>query len=454
MSVSQTLAGWWAAVVLTIVFVAPFFVRGGYHQPQRQQKSVAQPSAGRPVTVEVGFVAPESKDSDQPLMPLGQLPASEDVSEAIHQSADYLVKVTQPDGSFVYRKSLNREVRYPHRYNMLRHAGTMYSLVQYQEWSPNEDVQNALVLQADYLKQYVRSIDFESEAAAVWSIPEVTNNTSHPKAKLGGAGLALVALVGVERIAPGQTSIDELRRLGEFILFMQKNDGSFYSQYTRGVRDDSFVSLYYPGEAALGLMMLYEVDPDPRWLNAAVDAMNYLARSRQGRSQVEADHWALIATERLLRSGAFDDSSREGLAEGEHDRFSRERLLAHARQVCESILAGQPRMEPGDDTYGAFSPDGRTCPTATRLEGLIAALRFLPPSDADLRGRMETSIHAGIDFLLRAQVQSTRMGGAMPRAIRPRPDADADFNRRAKEVRIDYVQHAMSAWIEYQTAGN
>ena len=100
---------------------------------------------------------------------------------------------------------------------------------------------------------------------------------------------------------------------------------------------------------------------------------------------------------------------------------------------------------------GAFTEDGRTTPAATRLEGLLAALTFLPPDDA-LGLRIESAVHRGIAFLLRAQVKRGEFAGAIPRAIDQLPSTDPSavkFNRRASEVRIDYVQHALSAMTQY-----
>ena len=69
--------------------------------------------------------------------------------------------------------------------------------------------------------------------------------------------------MSVERTMPGTTPVEFLRRLGNFLLFMQNKDGGFYSKFIpeKGGRDDSWTSLYYPGEAALGLIMLSEKDP-------------------------------------------------------------------------------------------------------------------------------------------------------------------------------------------------
>ena len=95
---------------------------------------------------------------------------------------------------------------------------------------------------------------------AVWSEPEVNRSGKPLQAKLGGTGLGLVALLSLENIQPGFTPLADLQALGRFTVYMQKEDGSFYSKYipSAGGRWDEWQSLFYPGEAALGLLMLYQ----------------------------------------------------------------------------------------------------------------------------------------------------------------------------------------------------
>ena len=105
---------------------------------------------------------------------------------------------------------------------------------------------------------------------------------------------------------------------------------------------------------------------------------------------------------------------------------------------------------------GGFSVYGRTTYTATCLEGLLAARSFLP-ADHGVRSRIEAAAPRGISFLVRAQVREGPFAGAMPRVVAPwkgdTPEIK-DFNRRAAEVRIDYVQHSLCAMIRYQRRGS
>jgi hypothetical protein len=122
-------------------------------------------------------------------------------------------------------------------------------------------------------------------------------------------------------------------------------------------------------------------------------------------------------------------------------------MLRHALQVVDSMLAERPDEVTHATLSGCLTDDGRTTPTATRLEGLQAVQHLLPNNKPRLRRRVQQAIDGGIGFLLRAQLRDGALRGGMPRAM-----AGAGDDERAREVRIDYVQHAMSAWLQYLDA--
>jgi len=343
-------------------------------------------------------------------LPEAHSPAFRDqLLAAVHRSADYLARACGEDGRFLYRVDV-KSGRVLGGYNILRHAGAMYALAQYQASWPRPQVKAALLRAARYLRrEHMLPV---GDMLPVWSEPR------RREAKLGGAGLALMALGEIERVAPGTTSQADLAALARFIAFMQKPDGSFYSKYfSGGGRDDGFVSLYYPGEAALGMLVIDE-------RSVALKALLALAKARRGHDHVPADHWALLATARLpLR-----------LPLGEIEE--RDALMTHGVQVAESILAERVAHPAGSPLAGCFGEDGRTTPTATRLEGLLALLPLLP-AEHPLRARIQSAADQGVAFLLRAQVRRGLHRGAIPASL------------TSHEARIDYTQHALSAWMQY-----
>ncbi len=380
-----------------------------------------------------------------PIETLALVPPAE-LSAAIDHSAHYLARACGSDGQFIYRVHLDPSVKQREKYNLLRHAGAIYALTQYHQYRADPEVRAAALRAAHFLRDCcVAPLANRPDLLAIWSDSRLTRTGKARQAKLGGTGLGLVALVRAAALEPGLVELERLRALGRFLLYMQKADGSFYSKYipSEGGRWDQWQSLYYPGEAALALTLLYERDPHSDWIQGATRALLYLARSRRAERELPPDHWALLATASLF--AVCRDACPPASA--------REELVQHAVRLVESFL-GEQLVAVDPLLAGSFTRDGRTTPTATRLEGLLAALSLLPHNERTLRARVEAAIHAGVGFLLRAHVSEGSSRGAMPRAIRALPSGNSleamMFNFRASEVRIDYVQHALSAMIHYR----
>lgn len=357
-----------------------------------------------------------------------RIPDKAAVSRAIELATDYLVRNCGPDGKFAYKVEIGTGHE-SSSYDIIRHEGAMYALSMANRSHPDPKVVAALVRAAGFLRKSYMGPGPRSDQLVVWSKP-LDRAREHQHAELGGAGLGMVALAAVREVDPSVVSISDLQALGRFALFLQRDDGSFVNKYDAKIGPvPHWESLYYPGEAALGFIALYEADHSREWLNAAGKALSYLARSRAGLSTVPADHWALIATAKLI---PYIEQV---------TTVSRDELVRHAVQVCNSILREQFRGSAATGLDGAFDPDGRTAPAATRLEGLLAALEFVP--GGALREKLEAASDRGIAFLLRAQVTAGPEAGAMHGAGLTR---EYEFG----EVRIDYVQHALCAWLRYQ----
>jgi hypothetical protein len=360
------------------------------------------------------------------------------LSKAIDLSAGYLERACDARGRFAYRVDPTSG-RESHSYNIIRHAGAVYSLAMLNRFHPDGKATETMIRAGSFLRTNYLSAGPGEDMFAVWSKPAGVGLAR--VADLGATGLGIVALTSIQRAKPNEIPVSELEGMGRFLTFLQKSDGSFYSKYrvdTGPVK--GWQSLYFPGEAILGLVSLYEVDDDRQWLVAAGKGLSYLARSRAAMREVPPDHWALIATAQFLPY--YEQSGCPA---------SREELLRHAVQVCRSLLAGQISNAAEPDLDGSFSPDGRTAPTATRLEGLLAALEFLPRDDpSGLRTAIYTAVQSGINFLLRAQIKSGPYAGGMPGAITRGNAGVKQPEPRASDVRIDYVQHALCAFLRYQ----
>jgi hypothetical protein len=237
----------------------------------------------------------------------------------------------------------------------------------------------------------------------------------------------------VRKVAPRSLPLGQLRELGRFATFLQRENGSFVLMYRSKTGPvEHFHSPYYPGEAVLGLIALYEADHAQEWLAAAGKALTYLARDRTEALNGLPDHWVLIALAKFLPY--CDQATCPGA--------SRTELIQFSIQACNSIVYEQWR-NPASPLDGAFDRSGQTAMTSARLEGLLAALEFLPIGD--LRGSVERAVERGVSFLLRAQIKSGQFAGGMPGAIIKNVP-------NSSQIRIDYVQHTLCALLAYQSA--
>jgi hypothetical protein len=236
----------------------------------------------------------------------GPMPSLAEVSHAIALGAGYLERACDPDGKFAYKVDI-RSGKESSSYDIVRHAGAMYALAMVNRSHPDPEAVAALVRAAKYLRENYIGPGPRPGQQVVWSQPMVElAKDRHSKlrqryAELGGTGLGLVALAAAREVDPNSVPLEQLQALGRFALFLQRDDGSFVQKYlAEGGPVPNWTVLYYPGEAALGFISLYEADHSREWLAAAGKALAYLAKSRAGLTTVPADHWALIATAKLL----------------------------------------------------------------------------------------------------------------------------------------------------------
>ncbi|MEM7062661.1 MAG: hypothetical protein AAF572_05810 [Cyanobacteria bacterium P01_B01_bin.77] len=367
------------------------------------------------------------------------------VQGAIDQAAKYLINNIQTNGMFRYRINTNTEVKLRPKYDILHHAGCVHALSMYHQQHPNEITHVAIKRVSRYLcKEAIRPIPGERNILAVWSRPDIHHTTKPLQARLESTGVGLLALLSLDAFHNGLVPLEYLRALGRFVIYMQPDTESFYSSYVPllGGYTEQQPLYHYPSEVILGLVMLYEKDLSITWIETAYNALVYLIKHRQQLNSIQADPWLLLTMEKILSLESIDQLS-----------ISKDLLITHAIQICDTMLQHQVYAPKRALYDGGFVQDGRTSPTATWLEGLLAALTFLP-TDYEITTRIRTAVNRGVKFLLRAQIRDGEFVGAVPRAVgklRARRSHAAEFNQRATEIRIDYVQHTMSAWMQYLT---
>jgi hypothetical protein len=253
------------------------------------------------------------------------------------------------------------------------------------------------------------------------------------KAKLGAVGLALLALARQIELDPGFADRESANKLAKMILVMQRADGSFISYYpVRGDEPRGSVSLYYPGEAILGLMHLFKTSGDHRLLDAARRGALYLIESQRRMNRPPSDAWLIQALEALHKAGREQKNGDQKYAD-------------HALRLAERMMADQYTASDPAGYAGAFGPGPpRVTPAAARAEGLLAAYRIARSIDDQRAARIAAALRAAARFQLSQQFTADSSNG-----LRNPERAHGGFRESltSMRVRIDYVQHNISSLL-------
>ncbi|MBF2506606.1 poly(glycerol-phosphate) alpha-glucosyltransferase [Listeria welshimeri] len=202
------------------------------------------------------------------------------VAELVGNAGRYLANQVNATGEFNYGWFACFDKKIKH-YNSLRHASTTYSMLEAYELTEYEFILEAAANALAYLQ---KNFIYEKEDLAFLIEPELR------EVKLGGAAATLLAFTKYMKITGNKTYLPLCRKIANAILSLQDKDGKFTHvlEYPTLEVKDIFRIVYYDGEAVFGLLRLYEIDRDSRWLDAAAKSFNHFIRDNYWQNH---DHW-------------------------------------------------------------------------------------------------------------------------------------------------------------------
>ncbi len=336
----------------------------------------------------------------------------------------YLSSAVRPDGRFVY-SYLPKTDREKNDYNILRHGGSVFSLLELYRVQPDPELLAAAERGLAYLQSYMQPCPDPETALCV---------VENGHIKLGGNALAIIAIVEHVAATGKREHLDTARRLAEWIVSIQDESGRFVPHkisWPEGA-PNPFVSGYYPGEAVLALVRLYNQDADARWLAAARRAALWLITVRDGDTPTEQlahDHWLSYGLSELYR---LDPDPR---------------FAEHTFKITQAIIQAQNTRPEGHnrDWLGSFYKPPRSTPAATRTEALRASFELAVYMRDFATAREITRAYClGVSFQLRMQfgpesamylVDPQRVLGGFRRSL------------TNYELRNDYTQHNISSLL-------
>lgn len=349
--------------------------------------------------------------------------------QAAIDGGDFVLRQIQDDGRFhyLYYPLANTHAP-PGEYSIPRHAGTVYSMA-------------LLYGQTGELRFKVGA-----ERAIAWLNERIPESCGTPErgcvlegqwAGLGATALSLVGMLEYQRSTGDERYAPTMRRLLEYVLMLQADNGDFYHRYDphADVIDREDKKMFFSEEAALALVMAHEVLGDDRYLEAARRALDFLTGPKYdafflGNFVYGADHWTCIAAEEAW------------------PRLTSVQYLDFCRGY--SHFMGRLQYEPegwpvGFEGHYGFS--GVMVPQAPAAAGFTEAVIStwdLSVHHGQPDRELERQVAAALDALVRDQLRPANSW------MMPDPAAAHGGIRRSlveQDVRIDFTQHALSALI-------
>ncbi|MDR2745429.1 MAG: hypothetical protein LBB66_09615 [Desulfovibrio sp.] len=209
------------------------------------------------------------------------------LKDIVTRGSRWLARQIQPNGRFVYGyfPCFGRLVQ---SYNSLRHASSVYSLLDVLPFTEDESllapIRRCLLYLAETL---IRRYEIAPGQHAAFLVDDAQNEI-----KLGGNGVALLAFAAWWKLTGSDEFHPLMKLLANGIRHMQNpNDGSFvHVLHSNDLSlKDAFRIIYYDGEAVFGLLRFYRQSGDKEQLCTAQKAFEFFLNSKE--HPKAHDHW-------------------------------------------------------------------------------------------------------------------------------------------------------------------
>ena len=315
------------------------------------------------------------------------------------RGATRLLRLVMKDGRFIYRYSAKKDPIPTRDYSALRHCSAAWSmLATARQLGEMAAVAEGAERAIGYLiSHHVRPFGNDGSLCVI----------DNGSIKLGGNGLALLAIIELHALNKDRRLLAIARGLGRYVLSQQRPDGDFiHARVQATLQERQFRSSFYTGQALFGLMRLYEATGDDQWLGCVVSGIDGLLPYEYG-VDVQS-HWMLYALEALY---AVRPS---------------EACLEYARKIAANMLE-----------FSQYRDGGEGTPIACRSEGLLAYVRLLDRADVTTMSPTVSECIREIRTNLELQLACKTANGAFI------------CGGGSDEVRIDHIQHNISSFLAY-----
>ncbi len=317
---------------------------------------------------------------------MSQLISKDTLLDAISLTKNnYYKRVVKKNGKYIY-SYLPEESNKKKDYNILRHAGTTYSILEAYELMPDDELLKVAESAINYIIGKIKNFEINGNKVSV----VVEKDTI----KLGGNALAIIMLAKYSQITNNNEHIALMQSMANYICETQDMDGEFIIQKQRYSTKEIY--------------------------NANINTIIH-------------DHWLLYALNELY-------------LEQPQDMYIEHTLLI-TKSIIKSQIIDNIENPHWNGAYRIPYLRLESTPTACRSEGLCAAYHLLHDNGYSKEAlKVKNAIDEGIGFQLQNQVRHESVTpyknkklclGAFKRGL------------TMHDLRIDFTQHNISSLIAY-----
>lgn len=216
----------------------------------------------------------------------------DDVLKLIKSGSNYLSTQVGRNGRFTYgwHPCFDRPIP---SYNSLRHASTVYAMLEAWEITKDEKLIHSIELAIRYLTKTLIKIKPTVLGDAAFLVD------TESEVKLGGNAVSILALVKYTELTGDERYRELLTKLAIGIAFMQNKETGMFRHvlhFPSLNTKEQFRIIYYDGEATFALMRLYGFTRENLWLETVERAFSYFIRAGHAKAH---DHWLSYSVNEL-----------------------------------------------------------------------------------------------------------------------------------------------------------
>lgn len=352
-------------------------------------------------------------------------PSGDELRAAVTSASDWIVRNMSEDGKFTYLYyPVADDQNISLNYGVVRHAAAVYGLYAAYNALGDDRFYDAAEKSLNWMKDVTRAPIFAGETMSV---------RQNGLSILGATSLGLLSLIEKPRDRVTPEEADLARRMADFLLVMQMEDGAYYAAYEQkliGWRP-SVPPLYFPGESFLALVRYYQWTGEAKYLESAkLAARKQIAEFEQ--SGVP-DHWCIQALSILAGIDADPLWADACLRMADYHLRHQHVKADHDDDIYNDYIGGYDNSRPP-----------RATPAGSRTEAMSAAWDLAARTGHPLEKEIGDNVLRAARFIMNNQY---------------RPDIDYFVKNPERAaggirgglvdntVRVDYNQHCIVAML-------